>query len=364
MIKENNSLITSNQLSCMIISTVIGSGVLFYPNIVVRDGRQDGWICSILGGVYLIYMVLIASYICSKFPDENILKLSKRYLGKFIGNTFNAIFLLYFYFSATIKCANLSDLVRLYVNYFVTQKLAIILIVITVVYSTYKGITVLARGNEVIHYFTLIMILVPLGVFTRGDPHNLLPVFNVSPVGIAKGSVTAGIEYYGVEIIFLLYPFLNNKADILKSGLKAAVICIAICTWFVFTSIYYLGIDIMPKYLWVVVETSKAFRMNTIKNFTFIFIFFWVMIVLKNISSNYFSSALILNELWSRWEIKKYTLILAPIMFYISLRYGNETTVRNIFTKTIPLFTLFNIIYVSIIALLIKMRRNKTNGNT
>lgn len=362
--KESNGSITSNQLTCMIIGTIVASELLYYPILVVKDAMQDAWICAILGGIYPIYMVLIASYMCKKFPEENILKLSKRFLGKFFGNILNALFLIQFIFYSSIKCTQLSNLVRLFINYFITQKLAILLIVIAIVYSVCQGVTALARGNEVIYYFTLIIFLVPLGVFTRGDPHNLLPVFKVSPVSIAKGTITAGMEYFGVEIMFVLYPYLKNKAEILKSGLKATAVSIGICTWFVFAPIYYLGIDIMPKYLWVVVETSKAFRMNTIKNFTFIFLFFWTMIILKNISNNYLLSSLILNEFRTRLEIKKYALILSPLIFYMSLKFGNETTVRKLLNNMVPLFTAFNIIYVSIIALLIKMRRDTTNENT
>jgi hypothetical protein len=238
--------------------------------------------------------------------------------------------------------------------------------VITVVYSTYKGVSVLGRANEVIYYFTIIMAFVPLGVFAVGNLSNLFPVFNVNLniAGIAMATVRAGYDYFGIEIIFLLYPYLRNKGVLLKAGLKASLICVCIYAWFTFASIYYLGIDIMPKYLWIVVETTKAFHMNTIKNFTFIFIFFWVLIVLNNISNNYFSSAFILNELWGSLDMKKYIIILAPLIFCIALRFGNETTSRAIMSNLIPLFAGFNIIYVSIIALLIRMRRNIANEDS
>lgn len=366
MNKENNASITANQLTCMLIMTLLGTEVLFFPNLIIEKGKQDAWICAILGGIYPIFMVRIAAYMCKKFPQDNILKLSKRFLGKFLGSVLNVLFLVQFIIYSAVRSTQLSDLIRLFISYFLTQRLALTLIVITVVYSTYKGVSVLGRANEVIYYFTIIMVFVPLGVFSTGNLSNLLPVFNVSknPAGIAMATVRAGYDYFGVEIIFLLYPYLKSKGELLKAGLKASLICIGISVWFTFAAIYYYGIDIMPKYLWIVVECTKAFRMVTIKNFTFIFIFFWVLIVLNNISNNYFSSTLILNELWRTLDRKKYTIIIAPIVFYIALKFGNETTSRAIMSNLVPSFTVFNIIYASVIALIIRMRRNITNEDS
>lgn len=362
----NNGSITTNQLTCMIIMTLLGTEVLFFPNLIIEKGKQDAWICAILGGIYPIFMVRIAAYMCKKFPQDNILKLSKRFLGEFLGSVLNVLFLVQFIVYSAVRSTQLSDLTRLFISYYLTQRLALTLIVITVVYSTYKGVSVIGRANEVIYYFTIIMVLVPLGVFSTGNLSNLLPVFNVNknPTGIAMATLRAGYNYFGIEIIFLLYPYLKSKGELLKAGLKASLICIGIYTWFTFAAIYYFGIDIMPKYYWIVIESTKAFRMVTIKNFTFIFIFFWMLIALNNISNNYFSSTLILNELLRSFDMKKYTIILAPLIFYIALKFRSETISRDIMSNLVPLFTAFDIIYVSIIALTIRMRRNIANEDS
>lgn len=359
MSNGSNGSVTTNQLSCLIVGALTGIHTLFTPNLFVKAGRQDAWICTIFGGVYPVCIVFAANFMCRRFPNDNILKLSKKFLGKLLGNIFNVIFLTQLYFYSAIRCAQVSNIVRLFTNYFLTQKLVILLIVLAIVYSTYKGITVFARASEVIFYFSIIMFLVPIGVFTRGDPRNLLPVFDVSLAGIAMGSIRAGYNYFGIECIFLFYPFLKNKTELLKAGLKASFIGICIVTWFTFASIYYFGIDIMPKYSWVVVETTKAFRMMTIKNFTFIFIFFWTILSLRNISVSYFSSALILNELWARFNIEKYVICLAPLVFYIAIKLGGETEIRTLMATVLPAYTIFNIIYITIITILILIKEQK-----
>lgn len=363
MSKDNNGIITTSQMSCMVVGGIIGTEVLFLPTLIAKYGMQDAWICAILGGVYPIYVAYIANYMCKKFPDDNILKLSKKYMGNFLGSILNILFIIQFIVYSGARSAQLADLVRLYTNYFLTQKVTVLVIVLAALYSTYKGIAVLARTNEVVYYFTIIMVLVPIGVITRGKFSNLLPVFKVNPMDFMKGTIEAGYNYYGLEPIFLLYPFLKNKSEFLKAGIKGSIISIAITSWLSLTSVYYLGIDIMPKYLWVVVETTKGFRMNTIKNFTFIFVFFWIMIVMVNISNNYFSCAFILNDFWQRLEIKKYIIILAPLVFYIAIKFGNETTSRSILRYLVPAFTAYDIIYVSVIALFIRLRGNASNEN-
>lgn len=356
MTKESNGTITSSQLSCIIILVILGTEVLFLPNFIIQNGKQDAWICTIFGGVYPVFIVLIANFMCKRFPEYNILKLSKKFFGKFLGSILNVLFLVQFIVYSAERCAQLGNLARLFTNYYSTQRAILVIIIIAVVYSTYNGVNALARASEFIFYFTIIMVLVPVGVFTRGDPHNLLPILGVSPKGMALAVIRAGYDYFGIEVIFLLYPYLKNKGELLNAGLKAAATCVGIYTWFTFTTIYYFGIDIMPKYLWVVVETSKAFRMMTIKNFTFIFTFFWILIALCNISNNYFLVTLVLNDIWGRLDMKKYTIIIAPIIFYGALKFGNETEIRAITINIVPLFTVYNIIYASSIALFIKLK--------
>jgi spore germination protein len=357
MKNENNAFMTSNQIAYFIFGTIIGTEVLFFPNLIVEKGRQDAWICAALGAVYPIFMVIIANFMASKFPHDNILNLSKKYLGKILGGIANVLFILQFVAYTVLRSSQFSNMVRVYSNYFLSQRITIFLVILVAAYTCSKGLKPLTRLNQVIFYFALPIALVPAGVFMRGTLFNLLPVFKVSPLGILQGSVTAARNYFGIEIIFLIYPFMKNTNQILKAGLKGTAYSVGITVWFTLASIYYFGTDVMPKNMWVVMPTTNAFRLVTIKNFVFIFLFFWIIVILKNISNTYYSAAFILKNILPKIDIKIFIYLLAPLIFYLALKCGNEVTNRSIMKLTVPYFISFDLIYVTLIAVLIKLRK-------
>jgi len=75
---------------------------------------------------------------------------------------------------------------------------------------SYKGIKTLGRLNEVSFYLSICLIIIPAGILAYGSFLNLTPVFGSGLKNIVKGSKNTVFAYSGMEIIFLIYPFLQQ----------------------------------------------------------------------------------------------------------------------------------------------------------
>ena len=75
---------------------VTGIGILSLPNGAVQDAKQDGWISVVVGGIYPLFLALLSIYYVNKHPNEDILVLSKKYLGVILGTICNILFLAQF----------------------------------------------------------------------------------------------------------------------------------------------------------------------------------------------------------------------------------------------------------------------------
>ncbi len=64
---------------------MLGVGILSLPNDVIKIAKQDGWISVLLGAIYPLYMVFIATYLSKNYPKDNMLTLSKKFFGKILG---------------------------------------------------------------------------------------------------------------------------------------------------------------------------------------------------------------------------------------------------------------------------------------
>ena len=361
MDKDTDSLISPSQLTLILVGSMLGIGILTIANDVVKYAKQDGWMSCILGAVYPAYMIFIANYMCKKFPKDNILKLSKKCLGKFLGNFLNIIFISFFVLLVTEVASGISNILRIYMVPFLKNYQALLVILLTPAFIAYKGIKTLGRINELIFYLSIMIFFIPIAVLKHGSFLNLMPVFGSGLINIVKSSKETAFAYSGIEILFLIYPYLQNSKDLKKSSLKSIFIIMIIYTWVTFAVIYYLGVDIIPKFLWPTVVTSESIKIPIINNSRYIFMVLWSIIMLKSIANHYYSITYGLSELTSIAKRKTFVFLVYPILFYLSSLYGNPTLRRSFIDKTVPIYVIFNLAYVSIISLILYIKKGDKN---
>lgn len=84
MKKTIENTITQTQYIFLLISSVIGIGILSAPNSICQDAEQSGWISMIIGGLYPL-IVSYCIYLNYKYlGDISFFELNKKLYGKII----------------------------------------------------------------------------------------------------------------------------------------------------------------------------------------------------------------------------------------------------------------------------------------
>ncbi|HEY8892120.1 MAG TPA: endospore germination permease [Clostridium sp.] len=353
---KKQSYLTVSQFALIIFGAIVGVGILSLPNGVVKTAHQDGWISTLIGGIYPLYVVMIASYIGKKFPNVSILILSKKYFGRFFGSTFNLIFATYFIFVASMIASYYSNLVRTYMVGFLTPIKIIGILFICIIYATSRGLKVIGIISEISFYLTIILILSPIVALRYANMTNISPVFGSGFSSIAKGTLKSVFAYSGAEIILLIYPFLKEKNKMLISSLISVTLVIVMYVWCVFVTTFYLGPDIVNKNNWSFLLVTGSLTITVVNNYRFIFIFLWSLIAYKSISINCYASIYILKQFAHKIEIKKIYFFMYPLLVYLALKFGNEISRQNISDNVIPWYSIFNLLYMTAIALFISFK--------
>lgn len=357
MNKAQDTFLTTTQFTLTLKSIMVGIEIMSLPNIVIKVSKQDGWISCLLGAVYPLYLVIVASFMCKKFPKDNILLLSKRCFGNFLGSILNFIFISFFLFMLTAELSGYSSVFRVYAVSFLKNYQVVLTVLIPVAYVAYKGIKPLGRLNEVGFYLSIILIVLPIGILAYGSFLNLMPVFGSGLNNIVKGSSQTVLAFSGMEVIFLIYPFLQDSKKLLKCGLAATSIVTFIYVWVVFGTIYYLGIETSQKYLWPVLSLTDSINIPIINSFRFVFISLWSLVQFKCMSTFYFAVSYGLNQSIKNISAESFTILLYPVIIFIALLYGNPTTYGYYTEKLAPVYVIFNLTYVSIVAILINFKK-------
>lgn len=350
---KKQSYLTVNQFALIIFGSIVGVGILSLPNAAVKAAHQDGWISTLIGGTYPLYVVIIARYISKRFPNDSILILSKKYFGRIFGSIFNFIFATYFIYTASMIASYYTNLMRSYIVGFLTPFKIIAILFMCIIYASSRGLKVIGRISEISFYITIILLLSPILALRATNITNIYPVFDSGISSIFKGSLKSVFSYSGAEIILLIYPFLKDKSKMLVSSLISVTVVIIVYVWCVFITIYYLGPDIVTKNNWSFLLVLGSVTVTVINNYRYIFMTFWSLVAFKSISINTYASLYTLKDFAYKMEMKKIYFLMYPLLVYLAFKYGNEISRQNISNNVQPYYVIFNLLYMTIIAMLV-----------
>lgn len=350
---EKQSYLSVSQFTLIIFGSIVGVGILSLPNGVVKAAHQDGWISTIIGGIYPLYVVIIARYISKKFPKDSILILSKKYFGRILGSIFNLVFASYFIFIATMIASYYTNLMRTYIVGFLTPFKIIAIIFMCIIYASSREVKVIGIISEISFYIKIILLLSPILALREHNITNIYPVFGSGFSSIIKGSMESIFSYSGAEIILLIYPFLKEKNKMLVSSVIGIAMVIVVYVWCVFITIYYLGPDIVTKLNWSFLSVMGSVTVTVINNYRYIFMTFWGFVAFKSMSINGYASLYILKDFAHKIEKKKICFLMYPLFVYLAFKYGNEISRQSISDNILPWYVIFNLLYMTIIAIFV-----------
>ena len=203
-----------------------------------------------------------------------------------------------------------------------------------------------------ITFFLLCIILVASTVtFRTSSILNLKPFFGAGVPKILEGSIHSVFSYANMELLLIIYPYVEHKKDILKAALISTLVITLFLTWIVFTSIYFSGPDLVVKQLWPFSFVAESFEIPVINNFRYVETVIWITMAYKTISIDFYAATKILNNI-TKIKRKTSCFLLLPIIYIFPLFLENEVIRRDFGGKVIPWITIFNITYITIIALL------------
>lgn len=355
---EKKNLLTPNEVTFLLVGIMLGLGVASLPNDVVKAAKQDGWISVIIGAIYPLYVALLAIYVSGKFPKDNILVLSKRYLGKSLGTILNFLFLLSFFSYFPPLISTFAIVTRTEAMPELTPLKIYVVLFFVGAYTASKGLKVLGRMASITFWMLLLIIIPTIAVLPQGSYLNISPIFGTGIANILKGSLACVYDYSLMELIFLIYPFINDSSKIKASTLKAIGITTIIYTWVTFITIYYMGKDIIPKTIWSFFTVTVAVKVEVLNNFRYIFVAFWMILAIKSTAIINYACVFILNDI-KKIKSKRiiYVVIAASVIIIAKTFYGDQVTMDEITKYSAPISTIYNLIYITLITILIWIKK-------
>lgn len=252
--------ISKIQYFSLIPNLLFGKAIGLTSGVMVRKIGIDTWISMVIGFLIGTLLVLILTYMGSKFPEKTIIQYSEELLGKWIGKIIGALLTLFF-IGAFATSANTMILhLKIYFLPNTPFLFICILYIVLCMYAVHLGFEVVVRFSF-IGFIGIIAIsfLMFLGTIKDFDIINLQPFFDNGLLNDSLYSIYIFSDLaMAILAIGIIYPAINIKKKANLITFFAMIVSgILVIIWpFLETGV--MGPDIMKKYVLVCMEQVRC----------------------------------------------------------------------------------------------------------
>ncbi|MGE5404424.1 MAG: GerAB/ArcD/ProY family transporter [Candidatus Saccharibacteria bacterium] len=275
--------ISRMQYFFIIPSILFDKAIGITTGVMVRRLGADTWVSMTIGFILGILVVLLMTYLCSKFGDKTIIELSEELLGKWFSVAVTVLLTVYFILSFGVS----ANVMTMHISqYFLPETPFILICILWIVicmYAVYLGIEVTARFS-LISFLMVVLITVTMVTGTMQDikPINLLPLMDKGLMADITGSVYIFSDIaMAVFAVALLYPLLNSTKKVFGITFWAMVTgAVLTILWPLFETMV-LGPGLMANYCVVCMQQIRCAQLTRyMPRYELIMVSFFVFVVL------------------------------------------------------------------------------------
>ncbi|MBE6066535.1 MAG: hypothetical protein E7211_02385 [Clostridium lundense] len=359
MNKATNNKITENQYMALVQSSMIAIGILTLSRGVAKYAHQDAWISVIIGGIYPIIVVIMASFIDKKMNHNNFWQINKELYGKYLSYIIILIFIAVFSFSQLSIISGYVNVIDVILVPYLPKYVSIITIMLLTLYTAISGLNIVARLCEIVFYLSVILIVITLLLIFKGNVINIMPFFS-SFKSILAAIPDSLYSYAGIELSYVVISFITNKKNTKKSGVYGVLTVIVSYTINVFVTIWCIGWEMTAKYSDPSLFVASSVEIPLIENARTIIMIIWSLVIFRILACELFASSFCLYKA-TNISYKKSCVIITALLIPLSFFLLPERNRIKIVSKVTPYLVIVGLAWgiITSITILIKKRNYK-----
>lgn len=276
-------MINAYLLFFVIHSAQVGVGIQGFQRIIYQDAKHDAWISVLLAGIATHVVVFCMIKTLEVYGSNDLYGIQQDVFGKWIGNFFNAIYIVYCFITFFSVLRNYIEVIQAWIfPEMGTWFLSLTLLIITI-YAFTGGIRVIVG----VSFFSVMLSLwiIPMLIYPLkyASVTSLLPLFESNISSILKGAQSMAFTIIGFEILQVIYPFVKDKKNVKKHVHLGLLATTVIYLGIMLISIAYYSGEKLLKTIWATLTLFTFISFPFMERFEFVAICFWMMIILPNL---------------------------------------------------------------------------------
>jgi spore germination protein len=358
--------ITSNQLMAIMLSTIIGIGVLTLPRAVTEAAGPDGWLLVIAGGIVAIITSIIIAKLGLMFPGKTVVEYCSEVLTKPVGILFSLGFFIYYVIFCAFEARVFDEVTKQFLLDRTPTEAIVITMLLGSVYLVRQDIATIGRtGEMLVPVFIIPSILFLLPAIPEMDMTNLLPFMRTPPAMLLAGLGTIVTSYLGFETLLLFQPMMSRPEDAGKAMAVSLGSILLIYTLVVVSAVSLFGVVEIQRLMWPAFAMYRIIKIPGafIENVHGVMMAIWVVAVYTTLAVFFFAAVIILSRLFALKEHSFMALPIAFIIYFLALVPDNISQVYSYLDAfSLVLGIPFGFILPLIIYITAKARRMDKKG--
>ncbi|MDK2917786.1 MAG: spore germination protein [Candidatus Petromonas sp.] len=329
---RNNDRITSDQLFSVLVTLIIGIGILSLPRNLADKAGPDSLIVMVAGAIVFGVIALIILKLITKFPNKTIIEIGSSITSKPIGTIIGFIYLFYLVVLIILEIRAFGEISKNFLLLATPIEVIMITFLLASVYTVRSGIETIARMSVLILPLSIIPAIFTM-FFVMGelDPSYFLPFFHTPPLKLIKAIPEVAFSFLGFEFILFLGFFVKDFDKIKRVSMWSLGTVSVIYFITVFITIARFGIAETKSLIWPVVTLFKTVEIpgTIFENVEVVIMSIWLLSIFMTVVITHFGAVFLLSRLLKSREHNYLALPIIPVVYLISLIPENVAQVYD-----------------------------------
>lgn len=314
--------ITTIQAAAVLISTIIGVGVLPLPLFAVRAGDTGAPLVTFLGICLAFIGLWLLAKLGMRFPTKSIVQYSEDIMGKWIAWVGTVLIISFFAMLSSLAAREFGEVVITSVLKRTPLEVTVIVMLLLAALSARNDLTTFAY----IHHFYLPLLVAPALLIVTLSLKNaewiyLQPILGNKPKGFGEGVLTIAALFQGAFVLTMVIPMMRRPENALKASIAGIGIAGGLYLSIVIAAVGVFGAEETKRLLWPTLELAKTTTLpaNILERLDAAFLAVWVTAVFTTLFSSYYFTIHSIGRLLRLRDNKMLAMFILPFVFTMAM---------------------------------------------
>jgi spore germination protein len=360
--KAKSKTVTVIQASAILVSTIIGVGVLPLPLFAVNFAGSGAPLITMLGIFVALGGLALITWLGMRFPDQTVIEYSRVLLGKWAAAIGSLAIILFFAVLTSLAAREFGEVVVTSVLKTTPVEVTVIVMLLLAAASARKSIVDFAYMHTFYFPFLLVpCLLIAMLSLKNAEVLNLEPIMWSPPDKIAMGTLTIAGLLQGSFIITMIIPAMRKPGKAMKASLSGMMIAGGLYLIIVTAAVSVFGAEEIKLLLWPTLELAKATSLpaNVLERLDAAFLAVWVTAVFTTLLSSYFLTICAMKQLFNLKEHKTLSFIVLPFVYFMAMLPQNIKYLYAIIENVGRIGLIITIAYPACLLIIALARRKR-----